>query len=114
MVLVIELDKVKKKYEGLDGTELAISESQERMAVVVDAENADKFIDEAAKENLEATLVATVTEEPRLVMNWRGKDIVSIKRSFLQTNGVKQHTEAVIKMPEGKTYLKQQKNLMMM
>ena len=102
--LVIELDKVKKKYEGLDGTELAISESQERMAVVVDAKNAAKFIDEAAKENLEATLVATVTAEPRLVMNWRGKDIVSIKRSFLQTNGVKQHTQAVVKMPQEKTY----------
>ena len=95
--LVIELDKVKKKYDGLDGTELAISESQERMAVVVDAKDADKFIAESAKENLEATLVATVTKEPRLVMNWRGKDIVSIKRSFLQTNGVKQHTDAVVK-----------------
>ncbi len=102
--LIIELDKVKKKYEGLDGTELAISESQERMAVVVDAENADTFIAEAAKENLEATLVATVTKEPRLIMNWRGKDIVSIKRSFLQTNGVQQHADAVIEMPEGETY----------
>ncbi len=102
--LIIELDKVKKKYEGLDGTELAISESQERMAVVVDAENADTFIAEAAKENLEATLVATVTKEPRLVMNWRGKDIVSIKRSFLQTNGVQQHADAVIEMPESETY----------
>ena len=102
--LVIELDKVKKKYDGLDGTELAISESQERMAVVVEAKDADKFIFEASKENLEATLVATVTKEPRLVMNWRGKDIVSIKRSFLQTNGVKQHTKAVVTMPEGTTY----------
>ena len=102
--LVIELDKVKKKYKGLDGTELAISESQERMAVVVDAKDADKFIAESAKENLEATLVATVTKEPRLVMNWRGKDIVSIKRSFLQTNGVKQHADAVIKMPEGEDF----------
>lgn len=109
--LVIELDKVKKKYDGLDGTELAISESQERMAVVVDAKDADKFIAESAKENLEATLVATVTKEPRLVMNWRGNDIVSIKRSFLQTNGVKQHTDAVVKMPEGETYFEQAKQV---
>ena len=105
--LVIELDKVKKKYDGLDGTELAISESQERMAVVVEAKSADKFITEAAKENLEATLVATVTAQPRLVMKWRSKDIVSIKRSFLQTNGVKQHIDAVVKMPEGETYFEQ-------
>lgn len=105
--LVIELDRVKKKYDGLDGTELAISESQERMAVVVEAKDADKFINEAAKENLEATFVATVTKEPRLVMHWRGKDIVSIKRSFLQTNGVKQRTDAFVKMPEGKTYFEQ-------
>ncbi len=109
--LVIELDKVKKKYDGLDGTELAISESQERMAVVVEAKDADTFIAEAANENLEATLVATVTEEPRLVMNWRGKDIVSIKRSFLQTNGVKQHADADIKMPEDKTYFEQAKQI---
>ena len=102
--LIIELDKVKKKYKGLDGTELAISESQERMAVVVDAGDADKFIEEAAKENLEANRVATVTKEARLVMNWRGSDIVSIKRSFLQTNGVKQHADAVIKMPEGEDF----------
>lgn len=106
--LVIELDKVKKKYDGLDGTELAISESQERMAVVVDAKDADKFIAESAKENLEATLVATVTKEPRLVMNWRGNDIVSIKRSFLQTNGVKQHTDAVVKFQKAKHILNKQ------
>ena len=81
------------------------------MAVVVDAKDADKFIAESAKENLEATLVATVTKEPRLVMNWRGNDIVSIKRSFLQTNGVKQHTDAVVKMPEGETYFEQAKQV---
>ena len=109
--LRVDLDKVPKKYAGLDGTEIAISESQERMAVVVDAKDADKFIAESAKENLEATLVATVTKEPRLVMNWRGNDIVSIKRSFLQTNGVKQHTDAVVKMPEGETYFEQAKQV---
>ena len=102
--LVIELDAVKKKYEGLDGTELAISESQERMAVVVEAKDADKFIAEAAKENLEAGQVAVVTADPRLVMHWRGKNIVSIKRSFLQTNGVQQHADALIEKPADATY----------
>ena len=102
--LEIELDAVKKKYEGLDGTELAISESQERMAVVVVAKDAEKFIAEAAKANLEAAQVAVVTENPRLIMHWRGKNIVSIKRSFLQTNGVQQHADALIEKPAEKTY----------
>ncbi len=91
--LVIDLDKVPKKYDGLDGTELAISESQERMAVVVAAADGEKFIACADKENLEATVVAEVTEEPRLVMYWRGEKIVDLERSFLDTNGVAQHTE---------------------
>ncbi len=85
--LIIELDKVPKKYEGLDGTELAISESQERMAVVVAASDADEFIAYAARENLDAVIVATVTEEARLVMNWNGKKIVDLSRKFLNSNG---------------------------
>jgi len=85
----IDLDKVPKKYEGLDGTELAISESQERMAVVVDSEDAERFIRAANRENLEATAVAVVTEEPRMVMLWRGRTIVDIARDFLNTNGAK-------------------------
>ncbi|MFZ5988203.1 MAG: phosphoribosylformylglycinamidine synthase [Bacillota bacterium] len=89
--LKVNLDAVPKKYEGLDGTELAISESQERMAVVVSKKNIDAFIDAAREENLEATLVAEVTLEPRLTMFWRGKTIVSISREFLNTNGVKQY-----------------------
>ena len=94
--LIIELDKVPKKYEGLSGTELAISESQERMAVVVAAENADKFIELAATENLSATVVATVTDDRRMKMYHRGKPIVDISRDFLDTNGVKQITDAEI------------------
>ena len=94
--LVIELDKVTKKYEGLDGTELAISESQERMAVVLDKNDVAKFIAEADKENLEANAVATVTTEARLVMNWRGDKIVDISRDFLNTNGVTQVANAKI------------------
>ena len=90
--LDINLDLVPKKYAGLDGTELAISESQERMAVVVAPGNADKFLDYAAEENLEAVKVAVVTKEPRLVLNWRGKKIVDIKRAFLDTNGAHQET----------------------
>ena len=86
--LQIDLDKVPKKYEGLDGTELAISESQERMAVVLDPADVDTFIAEADRENLRATVVATVTEEPRLQMRWRGDKIVDITRAFLDTNGV--------------------------
>lgn len=94
--LVIDLDKVPKKYEGLDGTELAISESQERMAVVIAAADREAFINYADKENLEATVVAEVTAEPRLVMLWRGDKIVDLARSFLDTNGVAQHTQVRI------------------
>ncbi|WP_026488174.1 phosphoribosylformylglycinamidine synthase [Butyrivibrio sp. XBB1001] len=97
--LDINLDLVPKKYAGLDGTELAISESQERMAVVVAPKDADKFLDFAAQENLEAVKVAVVTEEPRLVLNWRGKRIVDIKRSFLDTNGAHQETTVKVEAP---------------
>ncbi len=89
--LLIDLNQVPKKYEGLDGTELAISESQERMAVVVAPQDAEKFIELAHGENLEATAVAVVTEEPRLVMNWNGRDIVNISREFLNSNGAEKH-----------------------
>ena len=102
--LEIDLDKVPKKYEGLDGTELAISESQERMAVVVDKNDVDKFIAMAQEENLCATPVAVVTEEPRLVMNWRGKKIVDISRSFLDSNGAEKHIE--IKAAKAEKYSK--------
>ncbi len=98
--LIIELDKVPKKYEGLDGTELAISESQERMAVVIKKEDTDKFIKFSNEENLEATAVAKVTSDRRLKMYWRGKDIVNISRDFLDTNGAIQNTNVFIKMPE--------------
>ncbi len=91
--LYINLDAVPKKYEGLDGTELAISESQERMAVVVEKENVDAFIALANKENLEATPVARVTEEPRLRMTWRGREIVNISREFLNSNGAEKHID---------------------
>ncbi|WP_101908804.1 phosphoribosylformylglycinamidine synthase [Marasmitruncus massiliensis] len=97
--LEINLDAVPKKYDGLDGTELAISESQERMAVVVSPENADRFIAYAHKENLEATVVAKVTETPRLVMNWNGKRIVDLSRSFLNSNGAVKHTDVEIEAP---------------
>ena len=97
--LTINLDKVPKKYEGLDGTELAISESQERMAVVVKAEDADKFIEYANNENLEATKVAVVTEEARLVMNWRGKTVCDISRAFLNTNGATKNTDIEVELP---------------
>ncbi len=100
--LEVELDKVPKKYAGLDGTELAISESQERMAVVVDAKDVEQFLAYAAEENLEAVPVATVTEEPRLVLNWRGKKIVNLKRSFLDTNGAHQETTVKVDIPEEK------------
>ena len=90
--LRIDLDAVRKKYEGLDGTELAISESQERMAVVVEAKDADAFIAAAEKENLEAYRVAIVTEEPRMVMTWKGKEIANLSRAFLDTNGAVKHT----------------------
>jgi len=91
--LNINLNAVPKKYDGLDGTELAISESQERMAVVVDKSNVDKFIALANSENLEATVVATVTESPRLVMHWNGKVICDISREFLNSNGAEKHVE---------------------
>jgi phosphoribosylformylglycinamidine synthase len=94
--LEINLDAILKKYEGLDGTELAISESQERMAVVVAPENAERFIAEARKENLEATMVAVVDDSGRLRMSWRGKTIVDLSRDFLNTNGVKQSTSAKV------------------
>ncbi len=97
--LVIDLDKVPKKYAGLDGTELAISESQERMAVVVDPKDVKKFLAYAAEENLEAVEVATVTEEPRLVMLWRGKEIVNLSRAFLDTNGAHQETGVYVDTP---------------
>ncbi len=97
--LHIDLDKVPKKYAGLDGTELAISESQERMAVVVDPKNVKEFMGYAAEENLEAVEVAVVTEEPRLVLFWRGKEIVNISRAFLDTNGAHQETSAAVEMP---------------
>ena len=97
--LDIDLDKVTKKYEGLDGTELAVSESQERMAVVVTKENADEFIRLSNEENLEATLVANVTDTDRLRLYWRGKNIVDLKRTFLDTNGATQKTEVTVKNP---------------
>lgn len=97
--LVVDLDKVPKKYAGLDGTELAISESQERMAVVVDKKDVDAFLGFAAEENLEAVPVAVVTKEPRLVLNWRGKDIVNISRAFLDTNGAHQETAVIVDIP---------------
>lgn len=98
--LQISLDKVPKKYAGLDGTEIAISESQERMAVVVDPKDVDKFLAYANEENLEAVQVAVVTEEKRLVLNWRGKEIVNISRAFLDTNGAHQETDVVVNMPD--------------
>ena len=98
--LVINLDKVPKKYDGLDGTELAISESQERMAVVVRSTDAEKFIEYANAENLEATIVATVTDENRLVMNWRGKTICDISRDFLNTNGATKNTDIEVVLPD--------------
>ena len=97
--LKIDLDKVPKKYAGLDGTEIAISESQERMAVVIDPKDVEKFLGFAKEENLEAIAVATVTEEPRLVMNWRGKTIVDLSRAFLDTNGAHQETDVFVEIP---------------
>ena len=97
--LQIDLDKVPKKYAGLDGTEIAISESQERMAVVVDPKDVDTFLKYANEENLEAVPVAVVTKEPRLVLNWRGKEIVNISRAFLDTNGAHQETTVEVEIP---------------
>ena len=100
--LHIYLDKVPKKYAGLDGTELAISESQERMAVVVDPKDVDAMLRYAEEENLEALVVAEVTKEPRLVMIWREKEIVNISRAFLDTNGAHQETDVIVTMPDEK------------
>ena len=97
--LQIDLDKVPKKYAGLDGTEIAISESQERMAVVVAPEDVEKFLGFANEENLEAVPVAVVTKEPRLVLSWRGKEIVNISRAFLDTNGAHQETTVEVEIP---------------
>ena len=97
--LQIDLDKVPKKYAGLDGTEIGISESQERMAVVVDPKDAEQFLAYAKEENLEAVPVAVVTESPRLVMNWRGKTIVDLSRAFLDTNGAHQETDVFVDVP---------------
>ena len=106
--LIVDLDKVPKKYEGLDGTELAISESQERMAVVVDPSDVEEFLKYANEENLEAVQVAVVTEEPRLVLKWRGKEIVNLSRAFLDTNGAHQETDVYVEMPKAEeTVLKQ-------
>ena len=96
--LIVDLDKVPKKYAGLDGTELAISESQERMAVVVDPKDVEQFLAYSAEENLEAVEVAVVTEDPRLVLKWRGKEIVNISRAFLDTNGAHQETEVFVEI----------------
>ena len=98
--LRVNLDLVPKKYAGLDGTEIAISESQERMAVVVDKKDEEAFLAYAAEENLEATTVAVVTESPRLVLLWRGKEIVNISRAFLDTNGAHQETSVAVDMPD--------------
>ncbi len=100
--LKVDLDRVPKKYAGLDGTELAISESQERMAVVVAPGNVESFLKYAGEENLEAVPVAVVTEEPRLVLNWRGKPIVDLKRAFLDTNGAHQETLVKVDIPDEK------------
>ena len=97
--LQIDLDKVPKKYAGLDGTEIAISESQERMAVVVDPKDVERFLGYAAEENLEAVTVAVVTEDARLVLNWRGKTIVDISRAFLDTNGAHQEADVTLEVP---------------
>ena len=100
--LKVDLDKVPKKYAGLDGTEIAISESQERMAVVVDPKDVDEFMGYAKEENLEAVCVAVVTEEPRLVLSWRGKEIVNLSRAFLDTNGAHQETTVAVDIPNRK------------
>ncbi len=106
--LIIDLDKVPKKYAGLDGTELAISESQERMAVVVDPKDVDQFLVYALEENLEAVEVAVVTEEKRLILLWRGTEIVNLQRAFLDTNGAHQETDVTVETPVAEqNYLKQ-------
>ena len=100
--LRVNLDKAPKKYAGLDGTEIAISESQERMAVVVDPKDVEEFLGYAKEENLEAVEVAVVTESPRLVLIWRGKEIVNISRAFLDTNGAHQETDVYVEIPSKK------------
>ena len=97
--IFVDLDKVPKKYAGLDGTELAISESQERMAIVVAKENVELMLQYAKEENIEAVVVATVTEEKRFILSWRGKEIVNLSREFLDTNGAHQETEVKVSMP---------------
>lgn len=104
--LDINLDKVPKKYEGLDGTELAISESQERMAVVVSPEHVAEFMSYAAEENLEATIVAVATDTKRLVMHWRDQNVVNITRAFLDTNGVTQQRKASVAAPEDRDFFR--------
>ena len=94
--LAISLDAVRKKYDGLDGTELAISESQERMAVVVAPEDAAAFIAAAESENLEAYQVATVTQDPRMVMTWNGQTVASLSRAFLSSNGADKHITVTV------------------
>ncbi|PWJ50878.1 phosphoribosylformylglycinamidine synthase [Faecalicatena contorta] len=108
--LRVDLDKVPKKYAGLDGTEIAISESQERMAVVVDPKDANQFLAFAKEENLEAVEVAVVTESPRLVLIWRGKEIVNVSRAFLDTNGAHQETSVEVEIPgkEGNLFVKEE------
>ncbi len=108
--LRVDLDKVPKKYAGLDGTEIAISESQERMAVVVDPKDAEQFLAYAGEENLEATEVAVVTEAPRLVLVWRGTEIVNLFRAFLDTNGAHQETDVEVEIPgkEGSLFVREE------
>ena len=106
--LMIDLDKVPKKYAGLDGTELAISESQERMAVVVAPEDVERFLAYAAEENLEAVQTAVVTQDPRLVMTWRGRTIVDLARAFLNTNGAHQETDVRVLMPQKESFFRKQ------
>ncbi len=109
--LRVDLDKVPKKYAGLDGTELAISESQERMAIVIDPKDVDTMMKYANEENLEAVCVAVVTEEPRLVLCWRGKEIVNLKRAFLDTNGAHQETNVSVELPdENAKYFEEKKD----
>ncbi|NLY44791.1 MAG: phosphoribosylformylglycinamidine synthase [Tissierella sp.] len=103
--VTIDLDKVPLKYPGLNGTEIALSESQERMAVVIDKDHVDQFMDEIVKEDLVGTVVATVTEEKRLIMNWRGEEIVNIERSFLDTNGIRKKMDVRIQQPTDYGYL---------
>jgi len=104
--LIIDLDKVPKKYEGLDGTELAISESQERMAVVIAPESLDAVLELCQSENLEATVVATVEDDGRLVMKWKGQNVLDLSRAFLDTNGVKAENDALIQAPTPDSFFK--------